>query len=90
MLKTLGRRYVIDHVISVAKQLDRQEACRYYIADALRCIVNNTAEQGERFLLNVRLRDVLNPVEQASEDDDKKAKDIIENIRKKLGGEAIQ
>ena len=78
---------MIEHVVSTLKQINRQEAYEYYITDALKHIVNNTAEQESRTIIKMSFRDMMNPVTVEDEiDNDKKAKDIIANMKKKLGG----
>jgi hypothetical protein len=85
-----GRRYVIEHVISTAKQIYRKEAYEYYITDALRYIVNNTAEQESRMMINMSFREMVNPVKKEDEiNNEELANDIINRIKNKLkGGEA--
>lgn len=81
---------MIDHCISQIKKSHRQETCINYVADALRYLLNNTAEQESRITLNKSLNDLLNPVtKEMEEDNEEKAKAIKNkmcNTLAKLGG----
>jgi len=67
--------------------MNQDELYRNYITDALKYIVNNTAEQESRTLLNTSFRELLHPVTKKDiEENEEKANDIIAKMRSKLGG----
>ena len=69
------------------KQMNEQEIYQNYVADTLRFIVNNTAEQESRTMINISLRELLHPVTKEDvESNEKKASDIIANMKNKLQG----
>ena len=81
-----GRGYVLDHCMSTLDFLNKEEAYRNYITDALRYIVNNTAGQEQRTQLKASYMDIINP--KSREDDikdvqeaEKKSEEIINHIK---------
>lgn len=84
----LGRDYIIDHVISSIVENKRRETFEDYISDALRYITNNTAGQENRTVICTSYRELTNPVTAVDEkENEKKAEEIIERMKKKLKGE---
>ncbi len=80
----MGRRYVIDHVMSALKIRADRERWEGYLAECLRAIAYNTARQDNVITLRPYHELLEKPV--SDEDNEKKAEDIINNIKNKLKG----
>jgi len=70
LLDLFGSGYVIDHCVSAFLKSQREELYQYYITDALKVIGH----------LDRRFFDYFKPEEERT------AKEIIDSIKKKLGG----
>lgn len=79
----MGRRYIIEHVISALNQQMKKERFDNYVAEGLRAIVYNTARQDNVITL-MSYSELCAP--KPSEDDDVKAEAIVDRIKKKLKG----
>lgn len=84
----MGKRYIIEHVIAETKRKTEESVYQGYVTDMLKYIVNNTAEQEQRMMIEKSYRDLIEPqiTEEVEVDNEKKANDIINNIRNKLKG----
>ena len=85
MLDLFGRQYVIDHCLSEVRNKNELDAYRYYLTDALRYTVNNTAEQEKRYEIKKSYRDIHKPKKPESKkaiaNAEEQAKQIIENFK---------
>lgn len=79
----MGRRYIIDHVISALNIETKRERYENYIAESLHSIVYNTARQ-ENVVLMKSYQELTAP--KAEGDEKKEAENIINRIKNKLGG----
>lgn len=83
MLEVLGRGYVIDHCVASYTRRQKEKIYRVYITDALRAIVNNTAQfAGNGLAINDRYIDIIEPKPKEELTTEK----VVGKIRKKLGG----
>lgn len=82
-----GWGYAKDTCISLFQKEQEEKATKFYYAEGLRIVTENTAQiarwvsggQAEVSYLTVKLQDILNP----KPVDNRTADDIIEGIRKK-------
>ena len=79
----MGRRYIIDHVISALNIAAKKESYDIYVAECLRVIAYNTADQEKRMTMRP-YKEVVAP--QAPKEDEQKADKIINRIKNKLKG----
>lgn len=79
----MGRGYVIEHVVSALNIQAKRERYENYIAEALRSIAFNTARQ-DKVMTVKSYADLIAPKPNA--DDDVRAEDIINRLKKKLKG----
>ena len=92
MLELFGKEYIIDHILNVTKKQAKDETYRMYVTEALKCIVMNTSGQGSTLTLNKSFSELVNPSTNTLSDEEKeknseeKAREIINNIKQKLGG----
>lgn len=83
-----GRGYVIDHVLSTLKKFNREETYKNYIAEALKSMVYNTAKQGSVMTIK-SYSDIITSDKDKKNmkiDNEQKANNIINHIKKKLRG----
>ena len=85
MLDLLGRGYVIEHCISSFKNKSEHEIYKTYVTDALQAIANmySKAHGGSGDVVTQRYFDLIHPAKPKKEET---AEDIIERIKRKLGG----
>ena len=82
MLELFGKGYVVEHCIAFLQRQRKQEELTFYVTDALMYISQNTANVAGGKALQKRFYDVIN----AKPEETRTAQDIINNIKKKLGG----
>lgn len=75
-----GWGYALETCISLFQKEQEDKAVKAYIGECLRIITENTAKFVGGSFLELKLRDILDP----KPVDNRTAKDIIEDIRKKL------
>ena len=91
MLELFGADYVIDHVLIEIKKLNEEKSYKVYISDALRAIVNNSAqiavEQRFYILLQKRWIEIITPQETPQEiDDPRTCEEIVNDMWKRIKG----
>lgn len=85
MVNILGPEYIIDHVLSELKIQTEKRALDIYITDALKALVNNTAQEGLKdrsyTQLTMRWLDMIEPQKQTKPiEDNRSCKEITANI----------
>lgn len=91
MLELFGADYVIDHVLIEIKKLNEEKSYKVYISDALRAIVNNSAQVAveQRFYISLQKRwiEIITPQEKSQEiDDPRTCEEIVNDIWKRIRG----
>lgn len=82
LLDLFGKGYVVDHCIAFLQKQRRQEELEYYITDTLMYIAQNTANIGGGKVPKIRFYEVMNQ----KPEETRTAQDIINNIKRKIGG----
>lgn len=85
LVNILGPEYIIDHVLSELKAQTEKLALNIYITDALKALVNNSAQEGlkDRSYVHLKMRwlDMIEPQEQTKPiEDNRSCKEIVTNI----------
>ena len=79
-MKMFGWGYVKDCCISLFQKEQEEKAERYYIAECLRVITENTAKGFGGNYINVKFHDMLNP----KREETRTAFEVISDIKSKL------
>lgn len=83
MLELFGRGYVIEHCVSTINNTRKEEIYRTYIAESLRIISSGVGRE-----ITVKYIDIIESCTPNREAEETRTpEEIIDSIKKKLGGE---
>ena len=85
MLDLFGRGYVIEHCITSFKNKTQMEMYRIYVTDSMQALANmySKTHGGTSEIIPKRFYELIHPPKVKEEET---AEDIIDRIKKKLGG----
>lgn len=84
----IGNRYLLDHLITTAKDRIEKRTFEVYVAECLRLTLKNTASK-EKSYITAKYADILDGMEKkpkTQEEDEETAKEIVDRIKAKLDG----
>ena len=79
-MKMFGMGYVKDFCISLFQKEQEEKAERYYIAECLRILTENTARAFGGSYMTIKMHDMMNP----KPVDERTADDVIGDIKSKI------
>lgn len=84
-LELFGKGYVIEHCIAFFKRQIKEQNYQIYVTDALRAIVNNTAEMFGGISMRMRYADLVEDISKGpATEETRTPEQIINHIKDKL------
>lgn len=84
LIDILGKEYIIGHIVSEIRKQTEQRLLNIYITDALRMLVNNTAqkafEKQSYMRLTKRWLDMVEPQVANIPENNKNCKEVVKDI----------